>query len=174
MMGFSKVSFAIASIASSLWGIQYDTLSVYSGAFDLLRERHRTFEFGLEYKFFPNWQSPFDFLAFRPLLGVMTTANKSVYAYGGINFDLFATDHVVISPGFAAGWYGAGDGKNLGYPLEFRSGVELSWQFPDQSRLGVHFYHISNAGLGSRNPGTESLVLLYDVPWHSITSGMTP
>ncbi len=150
--------------ASLSAGPRYDQVSFYSGVFDLMRERHRTFEFGVEYKFFPSWGSPLHFMAFRPLLGVMANALKSTYLYGGIDFDLFASDHFVITPGFAAGWYSAGDGKNLGYPLEFRSCLETAWQFNDQGRLGVMFYHISNAGLGSRNPGEESLVLFYDIP----------
>ena len=145
-------------------GPKYDQISLYGGVFDVMRERHRTFEFGSEYKFYPSWDTPFDFLAFRPLVGVMANARKSTYLYGGIDFDLFVSDHFVIIPGFSAGWYSAGHGKNLGYPLEFRSVLQIAWQFNDQGRLGVMFYHISNAGLGRRNPGEESLVLNYDLP----------
>ena len=141
-----------------------DQISFYSGTFDVLRERHRTFEFGAEYKFYPSWKAPFDFLAFRPVLGIMANAKKSTYLYGGIYFDLFPTDYFVIAPGFSAGWYSVGHGKNLGYPLEFRSSIEAGWQFNDQGRLGILFYHISNAGLGRHNPGEESIVLFYDIP----------
>ena len=94
----------------------------------------------------------------------MATIEGTSYLYAGLNFDLFAGEKIVIAPGFAAGWYRAGGGKNLAVILEFRSGVELAWQFEDASRLGVHFYHLSNASLGSRNPGEESLVLFYDIP----------
>ena len=151
--------------ANSLYAnLRSSQLSVYAGAFDFLRTRHRTFEMGMEYQFSPNWKSPFDFLEFRPLLGVMANAKKSAYLYGGINFDLFLIHHFVISPGFAAGWYGQGDGKNLGFPIEFRTGAEVSWQFDDEGRLGLHFYHLSNAGLGKKNHGSESIVFLYDIP----------
>jgi lipid A 3-O-deacylase len=142
----------------------YDQISFYSGVFDILRERHRTFEFGIEYKFYPAWRSPFHFMAFRPLLGVMANATRSTYLYGGINFDLFPSASFVIAPGFAAGWYSRGHGKDMGFPLEFRTCVEMAWIFDDQRRLGASFYHISNAGLGHRNPGEESLVLVYDIP----------
>jgi lipid A 3-O-deacylase len=141
-----------------------DQVSVDGGVFDILRERHRTFELGMEYKFYPGWPSPFDFLDFRPLLGLMANMKMSTYLYGGINFDLFLTKHFVIVPGFSAGWYNKGDGKNLGYPIEFRTSVEISLQMEDQSRLGLRFYHLSNAGLGSKNPGSESIVFLYDIP----------
>lgn len=142
-----------------------DLISFATGVFDISREKHRTWEFEAEYKFHLRClRSPWNFLEFRPLLGLMATATGSVYAYGGINFDLLFWDHLHIAPGFAAGYYYTGHGKNLGYPLEFRSGVELGYQFSDWHRIGVHFYHLSNASIGKRNPGEESLVLFYDIP----------
>lgn len=142
-----------------------DYFSIASGVFDFLREKHRTWEFDLEYKVHFRWlKSPFQYLEFRPLLGVMSTIRGSGYVYGGINFDLLFFDHLLIAPGFAAGYYWEGGGKNLGYPIEFRSGIELGWQFDGGSRLGLHFYHLSNASLGKRNPGEESIVLYYDIP----------
>lgn len=142
-----------------------DFLSIGAGAFDFTREKHRTFEFEIEYKFHLKClRSPIRHLEFRPLIGAMATAKGSFYGYLGINFDLLFCDHILFAPGFAAGYYAAGGGKNLGYPLEFRSGVELAWQFSDWHRLGIHFYHLSNASLARRNPGEESLVIFYDIP----------
>ena len=46
--------------------------------------------------------------------------------------------------------------RDLGYELEFRSGIEIGYVFCNKSRLGVHFYHISNASLGRKNPGEEA------------------
>lgn len=142
-----------------------DFFSIGAGGFDFYREKHRTFEFELEYKFHLKCLKPPNrFLQFRPLVGVMATAKGSFYGYLGINFDLLFFDHILFAPGFAAGYYAHGGGKNLGYPIEFRSGIELAWQFSDWHRLGVHFYHLSNASIGKRNPGEESLVLFYDIP----------
>lgn len=142
-----------------------DLLSVAAGAYDLYRPRHRTFEFEMEYKFHVKaFKSPNRYLEFRPLIGVMATAKGTFYGYLGINFDLLFLDHIHFAPGFAAGYFTPGKGKNLGYPLEFRSGVELGWQFSDWHRIGVHFYHLSNASIGRKNPGEESLVLFYDIP----------
>ena len=122
-------------------------------------------EFEAEYKFHVKWmKSPNEYLEFRPLVGLMGTVRGSVYAYFGINFDLLFCDHILFAPGFAAGYYYKGQGKDLGYPIEFRSGIELAWQFNDWRRLGVHFYHLSNASIGKRNPGEESLVFYYDIP----------
>jgi len=142
-----------------------DFFTVGFGAFDFHRDKWRSVELDLEYNFHPKWMgSPFDFLEFRPLVGVMATAKGSGYAYFGINLDFLFKQHILISPGLAAGYYWRGSGKDLGYPLEFRSGVELAWQFSDFRRLGIHFYHLSNASLGRRNPGEESLILFYDIP----------
>ncbi len=141
-----------------------DSISFAAGAFDVLRSYRMTAQLEMECKLGSGYiPSPFSFLFFRPLFGFMATVNGSFYVYGGINFDL-VYGPLVIAPGFAAGWYGQGSGKDLGYPLEFRSGVELAWRFLDESRLGVHFYHLSNASLGKRNPGEESFVLFYDIP----------
>lgn len=142
-----------------------DFLSFAIGAFDFYRKKNRSFECDIEYKFHLQClKSPNRYLQFRPLVGVMATAKGSFYAYLGINFDLLFGEHILFAPGFAGGYYAAGNGKNLGYPIEFRSGVELAWQFSDWHRLGIHFYHLSNASLGRRNPGEESLVLYYDIP----------
>lgn len=142
-----------------------DLVSFAIGGFDIPRDKWRTWEFEMEYKaHFNALKSPLSCLEFRPLAGIMSNMWKSVYIYAGINFDLLFADHILIAPGFAAGYYGRGDGKNLGYPIEFRSGIELAWQFSDWRRIGVHFYHLSNASLSRRNPGEESLVFFYDIP----------
>lgn len=142
-----------------------DYFSVASGAFDFYHPKWRTAELEIEYKAHFNWlKSPFQFLEFRPLIGVMANARGSGYLYLGVNFDLLFFDRILFAPGFAGGYYWQGSGKNLGYPIEFRSGIELAWQFKSFHRLGGHFYHLSNASIGNRNPGEESLVLFYDMP----------
>ena len=68
------------------------------------------------------------------------------------------------------GWYdfNLGDDEAADF-LEFRSQAELSYIFDDKARLGVAVSHLSNAGIGDRNPGTEVLSLYYMVPLHSLT-----
>ncbi len=142
-----------------------DYLSFATGSYCLLNPKWRTWEFDLEYKFHLQClKSPNRYLEFRPLVGALITLKGTTYFYLGINFDLLFFDHLLFAPGFAAGYFSKGEGRNLGYPLEFRSGVELAWQFSDTRRLGIHFYHLSNASIGKRNPGEESLVLFYDLP----------
>ncbi|MDP6622047.1 MAG: acyloxyacyl hydrolase, partial [Alphaproteobacteria bacterium] len=64
--------------------------------------------------------------------------------------------------------YHRGQGKDLGHWIEFRSQLELAYRFDDRSRLGVSLSHISNASLDDNNPGTESLMLNYAVPFHRL------
>jgi lipid A 3-O-deacylase len=142
-----------------------DWLTFGAGFYDLMRPRHRTGEFEIEYKFHVRrFGSPIPSLEFLPLVGLMANVQRGGYLYAGLNFDFVFFNHLQFAPGFAAGYYWPGKGKNLGYPLEFRSGVELGWQFSDFRRLGIHFYHLSNASLGKKNPGEESLVFYYDIP----------
>jgi len=90
--------------------------------------------------------------------------NRSLYLFGGIGLDLVVVNKVVVSPNFAIGYYNKGHGKDLGYSIEFRTGVEVGWRFKNACRLTLHFYHLSNASLSSRNPGVECLDLCFGIP----------
>ena len=62
---------------------------------------------------------------------------------------------------------GTSDGAFYGYGgswMEFRSGAEFAWQLPGKSRIGIAFHHTSNAGLTKRNPGAQSIALMYSIP----------
>lgn len=98
----------------------------------------------------------------------MATAEGSHFIYGGFGFEWFIKNRFFFSPNFALGYYGKGGGKDLGFEIEFRSGVEVGVRFSNRSRLGVHFYHMSNARKlfhwSRKNPGEESLVLFFSFP----------
>jgi hypothetical protein len=100
----------------------------------------------------------------KPVLGALITTDRSVYAYGGLRVDLSLGEHVVLMPVATVGYFDRGHGKDLGSHVEFKTGAELAWRFANASRLGVAFDHISNAGLTRRNPGTESILLVYSLP----------
>lgn len=101
---------------------------------------------------------------FNPMVGVNATTDGALYGYAGISLDLFFGNRIVLRPSFAPGLFYEGNGKDLGHVLEFRSAAEIAWRFDDRSRLGVEISHRSNAGLGDRNPGEESLMLFYHLP----------
>ncbi len=135
-------------------------LELSGGVFEIVRHnRHMTGEFVIEYKFSCEWYT------IRPIVGFMVTCKNSTYLYTGLAFDWILGGHLLLSPDFAAGWYSPNGGKNLGFPLEFRSGINLGWVFNSGYRVGSHFYHISNASLGHKNPGEESLDLFLAIPF---------
>jgi len=105
------------------------------------------------------------FIFIKPMLGVLFTSKGSVMGYGGIRIDLYLGNHFVVTPNGAVGAFYRGDGKNLGSTIEFKTGAEFAYRFDDHSRLGLQFDHISNAGIGRHNPGTESLVLFWSFPF---------
>ena len=130
-----------------------------AGAFDIFDDE-TTAEFRFEY-IFPERQK---IGAFTPFIGFSGTANSGSYVYSGVGLDLFFGSNFVVTPNFGVGLYGNGDGKDLGNPLEFRSGITFSARLVDYSRIGITFHHISNAGLNERNPGEESILVLYSIP----------
>lgn len=115
-------------------------------------------EFRAEYRFG-------DVLWFlSPFVGVMGTSDAAFYGYGGFGIDINFGPNIVLTPNVAAGYFSRGSGTNLGSWWEFRSGAELAWRFSDTSRIGVVFTHMSNAGLTERNPGANSVLLMYSMP----------
>lgn len=137
-------------------------LNIGAGIFNIVRNKKSVnlqIEYRSDFSFYRN-----SMLFFRPLIGVMATTTGSGYIYTGIAFDVFFTKNIVFTPSFAPGIYIKGGGMELGFPLEYRSSAELSYRFNNKSRFGGMFYHISNASLGFRNPGTECLVFFYSIP----------
>jgi len=99
-----------------------------------------------------------------PFVGLMGTSAGAFYGYGGFGFDVNFGPNWVLTPTIAGGYWYRGGGLNLGSWWEFRSGAEIAYRLPNRSRLGLAFYHISNAGLTKENPGEQSLLLNYTVP----------
>jgi hypothetical protein len=99
-----------------------------------------------------------------PFVGVSGTSDGAFYGYGGFGVDINLTPTLVLTPNVAAGYFARGSGTNLGSWMEFRSGAELAWRLPGQSRIGVAVHHTSNAGLTKRNPGAQSIALIYSIP----------
>ncbi|HEX5320816.1 MAG TPA: acyloxyacyl hydrolase [Stellaceae bacterium] len=133
------------------------------GAFDIFPGKHPdshvAADFGLEYRFG-------DVLyAFSPFIGALGTSDGAGYAYFGFGFDIHLGPNWILTPNGAAGVFERGSGIKLGSWWEFRTGAELDYKLPDQSRVGIALHHMSNAGLGKSNPGEESLVFVYTIPF---------
>lgn len=135
-------------------------LSLGAGVFDILRNEDRKLQFQAEYRASSNW------CGVQPIAALMFTEKGSVYVCAGANYDIFMGKIYVLGISFAPGIYFKNGGKDLGYPLEFRSSISLSARLPNENRIGAQFYHISNASLGSKNPGAESLVIFYSFAFY--------
>lgn len=105
---------------------------------------------------------------FKPMTGFFLNFDGGMYAYAGLALDVHLGRRLVLTPSLAPGLYFEGDSKDLGHVIEFRSSIKASWQFDDNSRFGVDLSHISNAGLGSRNPGANQFMVIYSRPLGSI------
>lgn len=132
-------------------------LSFGVGAFNVLKTP-KSAQFQLEYK------TALSLIMARPFIGMFTTTRLNYFLYAGIGWDLHFSKRLVVIPSFAPGVYFQGKDKDLGYPLEFRTCLEVAYKFDNKARLGIQFYHISNASIGSRNPGEESLMIYYALP----------
>ena len=101
-----------------------------------------------------------------PFVGVFGTGRGAFYGYGGFGFDINFTNRFVLTPTAAVGYFTHGTGIDLGAHTEFRTGAELDYRFENLSRVGIGFYHISNAGIGEHNPGTELVTIVLTMPFH--------
>lgn len=104
------------------------------------------------------------FLEMRPWLGTLITADGGFFGGAGGIADL-RLGPVVLGVSAGAGLFLKGDGKDLGYPLEFRTGLEAGWVFDNDWRLTAAYYHLSNAEIRpDNNPGANSLVIYLHIP----------
>ena len=136
-------------------------ISFSVGGFDIGKDQ-TSGEGRLEYR------SDLKLWIFKPFVGVMGTSDGGAYGYGGVLVDMFFGRRWVATLSFAPGYHAKGDGKDLGHELEFRSQIEVAYRFDDRGRLGLSFSHMSNASIGDKNPGAESLMMTYALPVGSL------
>ena len=90
-----------------------------------------------------------------PITGFMITSDSDTYFYTGVQAE-YKIGKLNIIPSFSPGLYTVGDGKDLGYPLEFKSEIQLTLDLLPGTKLGYSESHISNADIGDKNPGADS------------------
>jgi len=133
-------------------------ISAGAGWYDFFHQENQAADFRLEYRHGD------DFLFLKPWGGVEVTTDGSVWGGIGVLVDITFFDSLVLTGSFAPGLWAEGDGLDLGHVVEFRSQVELGYQFENQSRLSLSFSHTSNANLDDTNPGVEVLSVYYHLP----------
>jgi hypothetical protein len=133
-------------------------ISFSTAVFDVVQEDKTSFEGRIEY----HGREFYSFL--KPLTGVMANTDGAIYLFTGVLTDIPITGFFYISPSFAPGIYFNQYSKDLHFLLEFRSQIELAFKFDSDIKVGLSFNHISNAGLGNKNPGVESVAITYYFP----------
>ena len=100
-------------------------------------------------------------------IGYNATDESAYYGYFGLSVDLYFAKCkcFVITPSLAVGAYEDGDQIRMGNTIEFRSGGDFMYRFRNNVRVGAGVFHISNAGLGYRNPGSEQVIFKYQIPF---------
>jgi lipid A 3-O-deacylase len=127
-----------------------------AGAFDVTG---RNGESALELRLGYRWERSGKVL--RPIVGAMATSDGAVYGCAGIAYDLPLGRRFVVTPSLAPGLYARGHGLDLGHAVEFRSELAFDYTLSHGAHIGLSFSHMSNAHLGDKNPGVESLMIQY-------------
>ncbi|MDA8636767.1 acyloxyacyl hydrolase [Paracoccaceae bacterium] len=98
----------------------------------------------------------------RMVYGASATQRRDYWAGVGVLYEaasktapIFAQLHLM------SGLYARGAGEDLGGPAEFRSGIEVGYDFGSAGRLAVSYDHRSNAGIYATNFGLETVQLRY-------------
>jgi len=134
-------------------------ISLYTGTFDTIDKEgdDKTSLLGIEHKnkdlFRKTWIG-----RFSPTTGAFVTQKNSIYLYSGIEAD-YNLGPINISPSFSPGYYEAGNGKNLGSALEFKSEIKIGVDLFKNTNLGYSYSHISNNDWGDVNPGSDNQTL---------------
>ena len=149
------ITFAFSSIAEEkVLKDQNTEFSVYTGMFDFSDDGKKSTLIGFQHQ---NENLNRDtFLGnLSPITGFLFTADSAGYLYTGVQAD-YKIGRIYFTPSFTPGYYNKGDGKDLGHSLEFKSELQFSIDLPLNAQLGFSYNHISNASLGSKNPGANS------------------
>jgi lipid A 3-O-deacylase len=131
----------------------------YSGIFDFSDKGKNSTIFGIQHNNDDLYRDSF-LGTLSPVSGAMITADSATYFYTGIQAE-YKIGKMNFTPSFTPGLYNEGDGKDLGHVVEFKSEVQLSFDLMKDSQLGFSYNHISNASLGTNNPGANSYMFNY-------------
>ena len=132
-------------------------LNFFTGMFDFSDEKQSSGLLGLQHQNEELFRNSF-LGKLSPITGGFITEKSALYFYTGVEAE-YELWFITITPSFAPGYYNYGSGKDLGYPLEFKSEIQMSFNLSDSSHLGMSYNHISNASLGTKNPGANSYML---------------
>ena len=149
-------SFLLISPSTSDENLNDNEINIYSGMFDFSDDGQRALLFGLQHQN-ENLIRESVLGEISPVTGFFLTENQAAYLYTGIqaHYNLGDLD---FTPSFTPGLYHEGDGKDLGHVIEFKTEVQFSINTSADTKFGFSYNHVSNASLGSKNPGANSYI----------------
>jgi lipid A 3-O-deacylase len=149
-------SFLLISPSISDENLNDNEINFYSGMFDFSDDGQRALLFGLQHQN-ENLIRESVLGEISPVTGFFLTENQAAYLYTGIqaHYNLGDLD---FTPSFTPGLYHEGDGKDLGHVIEFKTEVQFSINTSADTKFGFSYNHVSNASLGSKNPGANSYI----------------
>ncbi len=108
------------------------------------------------------WRLPVEWKGIRPWVGVTAAGSEEWVVGGGLMYRLELSQDWRATVGSGPFYYKKGNtNRDLGHSLEFYSFLEITRRINDYSDIGLRIGHLSNAGFGDRNPGTEILALVW-------------
>ncbi len=97
---------------------------------------------------------------FRPRFAVSDSVHGDFWAGAGVDYEKYwsinKNQAVFVGMSFMPGYYDEGR-IHLGYPVEFRTQVEVGLVQINGWRISAYIEHRSNASLGRQNPGIEAI-----------------
>ena len=152
------ISFVFLSFANAEEIKSNETeFNFFTGMFDFSDTTQAAGVLGLEHQNAELFRNSF-LGKLSPITGGFLTEKSAFYLYTGAQAE-YNLGLITITPSFAPGYYNSGDGKDLGYALEFKSEIQVSLDLSDSTELGISYNHISNASLGDKNPGANSYMI---------------
>ena len=136
-------------------------ISVYTGTFDVIDKEgdDQTTLIGVEHRNTDLFRNTF-LGKLSPITGGFITGKNSMYFYTGVEAN-YGIGPIKLKPSFTPGYYEAGDGKDLGAALEFKSEIKVGLEIFENSKLSYSYSHISNNDWGDINPGTDNQQITY-------------
>lgn len=142
--------------------IEYEMLNITAGQLGVLDDLDGDQRYGLEYRF-KSFSGPYGFRLI-PAIGFAVANNSARFIYTDLRHDFYLNRRWLLIPSFGVGIFKDSKEIDLGNDLEFRTGLEIAYQFRNNFRAGIAIFHLSNTGLSSGNPGTEALVFSLCIP----------
>ncbi len=105
----------------------------------------------------------------QPWAGLNLTDNRNWWGGAGLVYHHDFTPRLRATIGSGPFYYRNDADRDLGLDLEFYSFLELSRELRRDEYVGIRVGHLSNAGLGRRNPGSETFSIVYSRPLRSLT-----